>query len=444
MVLDRQMLPEIVESRRLRVVPREALLERFLNTLREQAAEAVRREEHLVVLIFGHGDIHHGVCVASSTLRMMDLRRLLDNTPHVTIFTTSCYSGGWLVSPNVKGRLLNSTAITAAGEDSVSSSWAQSESVGRASGNLAATGILRCLIEAEVEQKRTQEQAQLMQTGVSGGDIVSTMRHPTYIQFAKCIYESVKGMGLLGSKQEIYFSVENDEWEMSYQPRLGLPLSSYQEKWESLRAVSPSASSGHTTPASRTGGRLVKRLRYLAEEYLASHPGADSLSPNVALHGDLRRILRGETPVREVNNLIEITAYRLGSMYEADYLRREIGIQYPSIFDMNTQNVLVSLPPTTLPMRRKTWDLLTSYDINTTPVGIRLQYGKPLQYLTLALTETSSSWNVIESRVQAMASKKKAWFRFIYRAWQGNRVAHDKDVQTSQRAFFEAFKKIGK
>ena len=69
-------------------------------------------------------------------------------------------------------------------------------------------------------------------------------------------------------------------------------------------------------------------------------------------------------------------------MYEADYLRQEVGIQYPSIFDMDTQNVIVSLPPTTQPMRRKTWDLLTRYDINTTPVGIRLQYGKALASIT--------------------------------------------------------------
>ncbi|KAJ5781613.1 uncharacterized protein N7518_010096 [Penicillium psychrosexuale] len=44
---------------------------------------------------------------------MKDLQRVLQGKSLVTIFSTSCYSGGWL---------MNVTGITAAGEDTESSS----------------------------------------------------------------------------------------------------------------------------------------------------------------------------------------------------------------------------------------------------------------------------------------------------------------------------------
>ncbi|KAJ5926725.1 hypothetical protein N7516_008498 [Penicillium verrucosum] len=87
--------------------------------------------------------------------------------------------------------------------------------------------------------------------------------------------------------------------------------------------------------------------------------------------------------------------------------------------------------------------MLRLYDINTTLIGIRRPYAKPLQYLTLALVQTCQSWETIETQVKAMAGKKKAWHRFIFRAWQGSRIAHDEGVRRSQRAFLDSFKKIG-
>ncbi|KAL2829269.1 hypothetical protein BDW59DRAFT_142411 [Aspergillus cavernicola] len=421
-VLDSQRLPDILEAGNLRVVPRDILLERYLNTLQEQAAEAARLREHLVLLIFGHGTPEYGVEVGRSILRIGDLRRVLQNRSQVTLFTTSCYSGGWLVLPDIGQQQLNATAITAAGPDDISSSWPLSGSVGRASGSLAASAVLRCLVDAENEIKERME-------------------HPTYIQLAKSVYDCVKGMGMLGDTQQIHFSAENDEWETSYQPRLGLPLVSYKEKWQSLRQVPPS-----TFPASsqlaRAGGRRLKRLQYLAQEYFASQPGADNGGPNIGLHNCLNQVLKGASyPKEKVQELTEITAYRLGAMYEAEYLREQIGLKFPSIFDTDPSQALAKMSNKQLIM--KTWSLLLMYDINTTPIGIRRPYVKPLQYLTLALVETSQSWEAIEWQVKVMAGKKKAWYRFIYKAWQGNRVAHDEGVTRNQRAFLEAFKKIG-
>jgi hypothetical protein len=128
-------------------------------------------------------------------------------------------------------------------------------------------------------------------------------------------------------------------------------------------------------------------------------------------------------------------------MYEADYLREQIGLQFPSIFDIHPEDALEKLPEEHLKL--KTWSLLLSHDINTTPIRIRRPYVKPLKYLTLALVETYKSWEAIEAQVKAMAGKKKAWYRFTYKAWQGHRVANDEGVMMNQRACWEAIKKIG-
>ncbi|KAJ5241414.1 uncharacterized protein N7469_003005 [Penicillium citrinum] len=421
-VLDSQRLAGIYQAGNLRVVPRNILLERYLSTLQEQVAEASRLQEHLVLFIFGHGTPEYDVEIGGSMLRMGDLRREIRNRPQVTLFTTSCYSGGWLVVPDIRQQQLNATAIAAAGPRSKSSSWPLSGSIGRASGSLAASAVLRCLVDAE-------------------DDIKERLEHPTYIQLAKSIYDCVKGMGLLGDRQRIHFSAENDEWETSYQPRLGLPLVSFKEKWQSLRQVPPTTCAASSELA-RAGGRRLKRLQYLAQEYFASNPGADNAGPNIALHNCLNQVLKGASyPKEKVQELTEITAYRLGAMYEADYSREQIGLQFPSIFDIDPEDALENLPEKQLTL--KTWSLLLSHDINTTPIGIRRPYDKPLQYLTLALVETYKSWEAIEWQVKAMASKKMAWYRFIYKAWQGHRIANDEGVRRNQRASLEAFKKIG-
>ncbi|KAJ5846806.1 hypothetical protein N7534_010475, partial [Penicillium rubens] len=341
---------------------------------------------------FGHGTPAHGIEVGDSILHMKDLRHLLQPMSSTTIFTTSCYSGSWLVCPDINQEQLNTTSITASGKDNESSSWTVSGSAGRASGSLAASAVLRCLIDAEDE---TQERTE----------------HPTYLELSKSVYDCVKDMVTLGNSQQIYFSAENDEWETSYQPRLGLPLASYKDKWLSLRQVPPSPSPPSSTSSpelAKTGGRRLKRLKYLAEEYFAAKPGPNEASPNIGLHNCLRSVLNGATyPKEKVDSLTETTTYRLGAMYEADYLREQIGLKFPSIFSMETPLAQIENESCNPELYTQTWSLLLKRKICTTPIGIRLHFPKPLQYLTIALVESSTSWEMIQDQVEAMASKKR-------------------------------------
>jgi len=111
-VLEKDTLPRITQAGNLRVVPREDLLERFLSTLREQARLAAEADEHLLILIFGHGDPNsYGVFVGGKgdpekapILHMNNVKRLLPKDASVTLLMTSVSPGvGWysLISPTV-------------------------------------------------------------------------------------------------------------------------------------------------------------------------------------------------------------------------------------------------------------------------------------------------------------------------------------------------------
>ena len=196
-------------------------------------------------------------------------------------------------------------------------------------------------------------------------------------------------------------------------------------------------------PPAKTGGRRLKCLKYLAEEYFAAKPGPNEAASNIGLHNCLRSVLKGATYWKEkVDSLTETTSYRLGAMYEADYLIEQIGLKFPSIFGMEIPWGQILNESRNRELYSQTWGLLLEREICTTPIGIRLHFPKPVQYLAIALVKSSTSWEMIQGHVEAMTSKKKAWFRFIYRALMGNRVAHDEGVIKSRWAFVEACKKL--
>lgn len=189
--------------------------EEFLITVREQDGIAQREHEHLLLFIFGHGDVANlGVAVGgyadaeqTSLLHIKDINRLLPRTLEVTLITTSCYSGGWLVRPDItrSRQYLNAKGIGAAAEDQESHSLLLSNCVGRASGSIAASAILRCLIDVDELSEEVKE-------------------HPTYMKLGHSIFETVNDMHLLGAEQQMHFSAQHDDWEENYAVRLRLPL----------------------------------------------------------------------------------------------------------------------------------------------------------------------------------------------------------------------------
>ncbi|KAE8391174.1 hypothetical protein BDV23DRAFT_182700 [Aspergillus alliaceus] len=451
-VLETQLLDEISSAGNLRVVARKDLLERFLNTVREQALIAERQSEQLVIMIFGHGDaVTSGVLVGGEgdsentpRLFMRNISRLLPSDLSVTLLITSCYSGGWLVCPDLSrsSRCLNVTGIAAAGEEKESHSWPVSRSIGRASGSLAASAILASLIKVEDEVSQELEEIS---------------PHPTYIEFSHSIFKTIKAMHFFGEEQRIHFSAEDDEWEMNYQSRLGLPLASYKTRWESLReipATAPSEGDAGEALLPRTGNaRQCGRLQVLAREYFAANPGPDNAGPNVAFHNALRFILSGRTDSakEELSRLFDIVTYRLGSMHEADYLRTQMEIEFPSIFDVdiyewkkaNWLEFTAQDRAEKEHIQSKIRRLIQQRRLLTHPIGGGLSYTKPINYLALALLESGLPWEEIDNRIKNASLQKVAWYRSVYKAWRGKGVVKNEAVITRRRAFLETVKRMG-
>lgn len=89
---------------KLSIVPRKDLCKSFLNTIREQAQIAQHDCQDLLVLVFGHGDLDTlGVAVGDYTAFMKNIITLLPSDLSVILFIASCYSGGWLVRPDLTG-----------------------------------------------------------------------------------------------------------------------------------------------------------------------------------------------------------------------------------------------------------------------------------------------------------------------------------------------------
>lgn len=399
-VLDKHTLEPIKLAGNIRVVPREALLERFLSTLREQATIASQRKEQLIVFIFGHGDLDtHGVYLGKPSgrrdqypdLLIQDFRRALPPDVNVTLFITSCYSGGWLVEPRVNKKVhLNLTGITGSGPGEETRSWSVSRSIGRACGSSVASAIMQTIIGVDEEGDQGQE----------------VYNHPTYMGLAARVFETISKIHSLADEQNIHFSAQDDEWEVHFGKRTGFPLKSFKEGWDSLRSIPPSNAyslGDNANPAAtirKTASKKHRELQYRAREYLSSKPGRDSLGNNVSLHGRLRRFLRGEDELNseQVLTLLDIVLFRLVRLQEADEYVQSMGISMPSSKSYNIEDWKGS------PEQRRRFTEVATYlrkvRLFERPLpGPQWQYSKPLQYVSIALVESCETFEEVQEKV---------------------------------------------
>ncbi|KAI9802886.1 MAG: hypothetical protein M1826_005040 [Phylliscum demangeonii] len=219
--------------------------------------------------------------------------------------------------------------MTAASANDVSESWAQSHSVGRATGSIFASAVSERLQMEDSPAKSVAD------------DTIS------YWQF----YQEVKAKLLLvdkhGENHDIRFSAQNDDWEMEYHKRTGIPVSAFKKRLASLRTI-PSTDRKRHPYGDRTSeeqlrawgqgldeaairrcdnpgnllGHLRKRrhggaeqstelaLRERAMRYLASRPGLDSLSPNLEMHWLARQCIQGKCTRSELERLAPWLDYR--------------------------------------------------------------------------------------------------------------------------------------
>lgn len=165
----------------------------------------------LIKFFFGHGDpITYGVAVGGRG-RPVEAPRLQTN--HIaaslrgldvalTMLSTSCYSGGWVLQTH-----LNLSALTVASSSSPDWSW-PSSSRGRSHGSVYATAVRDALIR--MEDQRVTRLHQTPSSFVPDEAIHSSAYVDLVIVTHSMLLNDIYG---LGAHHGIQFSAKDDVWE---------------------------------------------------------------------------------------------------------------------------------------------------------------------------------------------------------------------------------------
>lgn len=364
-VLDKNMLPSIEQQQNIRTVAANILLDRFLSTVEDECKIATWNDQHVLILIFGHGEGgNFGVAIGGQTttiaaprLTIPHMKSAIGHAKHVAMIMTSCYSGGWVMKRSGDGSkaALNATVMTAAGHLNVSESWAKSESSGRAAGSIYASTILQSAIQMQIADKEGVESQEEIESSTS------------YIGWAKFICDvGEKDVDRLFHNHNISFAAQNDLWGSEWKDTSSLPPADYKSKWEMLRTVPVDTAnplvnrdptnvqfgmaslsigqSGSTSSGQGFLGNFSNIVAEQARQYLNSFPGNDASGCNPQ-HSYFRLLAKGEIPDQgdifdqeHLENLSTELRYRMSLMEVATRYKDFLGLPIEDCHLFDTWN----------------------------------------------------------------------------------------------------------
>jgi hypothetical protein len=435
-VLEERLLNAIYAPGTLKVAAPNVLLDRFLITVKEECEAAVKNNQDVLLLVFGHGDEStYGVTIGSNAvktfhentapqLKINRLKLAVGKEARCTLLMTSCYSGGWAMRPD-----LNLTIIAAAGLKKESLSWNKRSSL-RFSGSIVASAICKAIFETELKDAEN--------IGKPGMDDEELRDTETYAEMGCLIYDHLKQTDRLHDQHHISFAAQDDEWTKAWRARTGIPLSFFKQRWEELSIIpaqadaftnrdpsSPFKGSFNLASLSFGGSRTESTMplrptmtlpqmynltRAWAAGYENSFPGADNVSSNTAFHADVRDLLSGkdryENRMDDLLDLGSTLSYRLDSMAYATYYKDVLGLDYPDcnaceieswtnpLYESNQQEAKEKIRRYNI-----TYKFIVDAGLFSAPLeGQGWSYSKPKHYLAIALVESrKSKGEVIEA-----------------------------------------------
>ncbi|KAE8154254.1 hypothetical protein BDV25DRAFT_172643 [Aspergillus avenaceus] len=280
-VLDEVSLDRIEVSKNICVIPLKDLLERFLATISSETQIAVRENQPILVIVFGHGkESNFGVAIGA----------------HVRI----------TISPT---RMLSISGMAAVNDNETNRAWTYSQSCGRAASSVYATVVFNALVNMSKMSSLNKEQ------------------DPFY------------------SAHGISFSAQDDKWHLEWRTRSGLSLLEYEKKWKELREVSsiqfleePCESTGALGFTGSIGRGYHNVVKAKARAYMDSFPSPDNIAAHNN-HWQLRQLLRGEKYPEEIlSDLNDTLDYSLSAMTLASQYVSLLDIQFSEchMFDTET------------------------------------------------------------------------------------------------------------
>ncbi|RYC55114.1 hypothetical protein CHU98_g11094 [Xylaria longipes] len=224
------------------VVKQNDMVQRFLKEAKEVSELAKKKNVPLVLLVFCHGLPGYELMLDTNKgLSATTLKGHLEPGAQVTLITTACYSGGWVINPD-----FNNTAIAAAGMDEPSISQPLSDSLGRVCGSVFASSFIKTLAStASPLIESTTQGWPAVARGMRDSQASSELQPEspneqqtlTYNAFCRAVWDSCKQLTRLYSDHSLSFSAHQDQWGHTWTGLAGIPVAHYEKRWRRLQTV---------------------------------------------------------------------------------------------------------------------------------------------------------------------------------------------------------------
>jgi hypothetical protein len=456
-VLSQGLLNQGFAQQNLMVVNADELKQRFIHHLEQEVDQAQRNNQKILLLMFGHGNEEtKGVYLYKEQFLVKEFRAIVGEKVEATIISTACFSGGWSVR-----RDIDKTTFAAAGEKNESLSWTSSTSVGRYCGGIYTSALIKAW---QNEAERAEKTSDTLPP--------KPEQERTQKEFASGVFQTLTEIDRKWKKHEIRFSVENDMWGSGWSQMSTLPMISFQQRWDSLEEVLPTAdptswlnrdpaaasvfTSSQSSASSdsdlsdlfyRTGSMPAAwtMLKRQAQQYLDSHPGSDE-SANNKIHGFLRRLLEGRAPRTEKNlrAVGEVLAFRMGLSAIATEMVQVAGMGLPSgkvcsKFSVGAWERLCEKNPNHRISKAYTLatDLIFS---NVLPDPVAREQGerwnKPHRYIAAAIA-ANPDFNISPEQVQTAVRLLEATHQ-NHLVMAKSHLEEEKSVRGRKRSWFES------
>ena len=420
-VLDESKLSELHD---VRVVPPNDLAERFLSTLKKACQEARESNRPVLIVVCAHGaskksssfniggagDPKNAPVVTIDQFKIaLGNRRF--NT-RVCLITTSCYGGGWAINPN-----LNITSMHAQPWWVESLAWPMSGTGNnRYCGSPFVSGIADTLLRLTLKGIGTEEMEEFRQL-------------PTYAGFITTVRDAVRKLdsrqlGTIGTRgRDDYewvhnptFSAQDDEWEMAYTTRTGLPLNVFRERWLQLKAAGssqePPGGEHSFGPGERVFAydQLEKIVINLARWYMNSYPGRDELGSNTGLHSRISILLkqREKLSAWRLSYTRDQIDYRMNQvMVAATLYKGYLGLSSIDCQKFDFDTFRGESTPPLMEKWLEAFDLVDNYPLFDMPSGTQGHYyPKGRQYLAACIAEAGWSREHAEAKLDELVKYK--------------------------------------
>jgi hypothetical protein len=435
----------------VRVVHPKDLLERFLSTLKKEIEIANQKNQPVLVLVFGHGDEGtHGIAIGATTptnaprLTRPTFGFALKKGVEVNLVTTSCYSGGWVVTPKLKTPdirgakpMFNITGMTAAGVYTESLAWATSLSQGRRSGgSMFATAIMNSLmITSEISPNDKPESifAALEQRVTTTDDGEAVEDSPTFVELSKSVYKAMTELGdgsHLYESSHISFAAQDDKWDAEWRTRSGFPLKRYREMWERL-PVEPAGiqvyeekSLSNRVGSGRSNNLKISKIRSKAMDFMLSTPG-DLASGGNSVHKRFIQLIEGhDFSDDELDELNKVLDYRMDLLRTASEYADFMDLRFMPATHYDTVYWLRQMKTQSQSINQKDakdakdalfrFNHIRNYIIDSRLFDLPLRdqglaYSKPKEYLAIALAVSGLSQVDVEARINRLLIGKSSF-----------------------------------